>query len=316
MNFYSRLAEAYICRRHRAFDSGKKEIKRVDTPILSTGSLTLGGAGKSPLTHFIAKLLISQGVSPAILSRGYGRQSRGVHEVHLSDNLSKDAKQFGDEPVMLKSLLPHIPVVVSQDRYDGARFLEQRYQPRVIVLDDGFQHRRLHHDLDILIFKKNFKGMKASYFPFGDLRDSLSRLKKADFIFLEDGASQKVTEFLSSQAAVIPYTLTYSLDKPIRQTGSICAFCGIAGPDRFQETLQMLNIHPRIFIPFRDHVNYNPAKLQRLIRTGCETFVTTQKDAVKLPESFLKTHDVHLVIMDIVPDIPVDKLIMNQFKLK
>jgi tetraacyldisaccharide 4'-kinase len=315
MNLYSRLVETYIRHRHRIFDSGKKKIRRIDTSILSTGSLTLGGAGKSPLTHFIAKLLISQGVSPAILSRGYGRQSQGMQEVHLSGNLSKDAQHFGDEPVMLKSLLPHVPVVVSADRYTGARFLEQRYQPRVIVLDDGFQHRRLHHDLDILIFKKDFKGKNASYFPFGDLRDSLSRLEEADFIFLETGAIQEVSNFLSSQATVIPYKLTYTLDKPVLQKGPICAFCGIARPDRFQETLHMLNIHPRTFIPFRDHVVYTASHLKRLIQTDCKIFITTQKDAVKLPESFLKTHDIYLVIMDIVPDIPVDKQILHHLKL-
>jgi tetraacyldisaccharide-1-P 4'-kinase len=78
----------------------------------------------------------------------------------------------------------------------------------------------------------------------------------------------------------------------------------------------MLNIHPRSFIPFKDHVVYTPFRVKQLIQTGCKIFITTQKDAVKLPESFLKAHDVHLVIMDIVPDIPVDKLIMNQLKLK
>lgn len=311
MTLYTRIVDTLIRKRHQSYNTGRKKSFHIDTPVISTGSLTLGGAGKTPLTHYITGLLQKQGLSVSILSRGYGRKSKGIREVRLSGNTHTEALWCGDEPVMLKTRLPSVPVIVSEDRYSGARYIEKHHHPDVIVLDDGFQHRRLHHDKDILIFKNDFKGSAATYYPFGDLRDSLSRLKEADLIFLEEGTSRDVIQFLSSQTALIPYQLTYSLDKPVGNTHKICAFCGIARPERFHRTLNELNIHTDKYITFRDHVHYTPHRLHTLKKTKCDIYITTLKDYVKLPKTFLQKHSVLTINMEIVPDKDSEKLIVE-----
>ncbi len=314
MKGYSRIVDVLIRQRHHHYRTGRYPSHKIQTPVLATGSLTLGGAGKTPLTHYLARLFHENGISVCILSRGYGRESKGILEVHRTEHTDQEARRCGDEPVMLKTLLPSVPVIVSEDRVAGAQYIEKHHKPQVILLDDGFQHRKLKHDMDILIFKKEFKGARASYFPFGDLRDSLSRLVEADLIFLEEGVSRNVIEFLSSQTAVIPYQLTYSLDKPVNNTHKTCAFCGIARPDRFKETLRIMNIHPQTVISFRDHVKYSPARIKKLKKSGCSHFITTLKDSVKLPRTFMEQNRISVIKMDIVPKKSVEQQLLNRFR--
>jgi len=302
---YNQIADYFIRKRHDRYNTGKKASHKVRTPVISTGSLTIGGAGKTPLTHYIARLLYQQNISFSILSRGYGRKSKGLHEIINQNDSVSEACKYGDEPLMLKQLLPDIPVIVCEDRYTGARYIEDKYKPRIILLDDGFQHRRLRRDLDVLIFKKDFKGTEAGYYPFGDLRDSLKRLKEANFIFLEKMASSDVKSFLQEKSHIISFEFSYSLSEKIRDKNKdITAFCGIAKPDRFLETMKILGLSPRFFIPFPDHVHYTPSRIRRLIKTESKSFITTQKDYVKLPAEFKTGYEINTIEMEIIPDKP------------
>ncbi|HDT12412.1 MAG TPA: tetraacyldisaccharide 4'-kinase, partial [Candidatus Marinimicrobia bacterium] len=248
---YNKIADYIIKTRHDQYNTGKKVSYKIHTPVISTGSLTIGGAGKTPLTLYIARLLTQQNIHFSILSRGYRRHSKGLHVISIKNDSASEALKYGDEPVMIKQILPDIPVIVCEDRYTGAKFIEDTFKPQIILLDDGFQHRKLRRDLDILIFKKDFKGIKAGYYPFGDLRDSLKRLKEANFIFLEKGVSPEVKSFLQEKSHIIPFNISYSLTEKIRDNKKdITAFCGIAKPERFLETLTGLGFSPRIFIQF------------------------------------------------------------------
>ncbi len=302
---YNRLADYIIKRRHDQYNRGEKISRKVRTPIISTGSLTIGGAGKTPLTIYIAQLLCQQNLSFAILSRGYRRHTKGLHEIVITKDLALEAVKYGDEPVMLKKRFPEFPVIVCEDRYVGVQYIENKYQPRIILLDDGFQHRKLHRDLDVLIFKKDFKGSKATYYPFGDLRDSLKRLKEANFIFLEKGASHETVSFLQEKSHIIFYDFSYTLEGKTRTDNvPFTAFCGIAKPDRFLDSLRTSYLFPDTFISFPDHVDYTPSRIKKLIKTGNTHFITTYKDYVKLPEQFKNDFQIDVFRMDVIPDKP------------
>src|SRR5947208_4644355 len=130
--------------REKLYEHGLLATKRLNHPVISIGNLTLGGTGKTPLVIALAEALRDAGFRPVILSRGYGRTSRGVLVA------GADWEESGDEPLLMKQRLGNVPVVVGANRFQAGQLAEQRQLGDIFILDDGFQHRRLHRDVDIL----------------------------------------------------------------------------------------------------------------------------------------------------------------------
>ncbi|MEA1986533.1 MAG: tetraacyldisaccharide 4'-kinase [Candidatus Marinimicrobia bacterium] len=277
--------------RHALYDNGFFKSQQVETPVISIGSITIGGAGKTPLTIAIAELLKNLGLKVAILSRGYKRNKSGIHQIQNSKNISEMAQLYGDEPTLIFKSINDVPVVVAKKRFDGAKFIEDNIRPDVILLDDGFQHRKLLHTADILIFKKDFEGCDEKYFPFGRLRDSLSRLKKSDLIFYQKGTNERVIKFLKKQSQTIEYSIEYKLtgtkNNKLKIEKPITAFCGIAKPKAFFHTLKHKQIICDNEITFQDHKKYTNSTMKKLLSTNANTFITTEKDLIKLSNSFV-----------------------------
>lgn len=291
--------------RAMAYRRGWLATTRLPVPVVSVGNLTMGGTGKTPMVIQVVRLLQAQGRRPAVVSRGYGgRASKPVNLVSDGAQILLEAAEAGDEPRLLAESLPGVVVVTGVRRVLAAQYAIARLGAEVIVLDDGFQHLALHRDLDLVLFKgPDFLG-NGRVFPGGDLREPRTALARATAFVLVGGAAARealeIDEFrnyLESSfpgravisAAYRPGALLPANALAVAQAGEGCtfmAFCGLARPDSFQETLAGLPGKVLGFRAFPDHHPYRAADLADLARQarqlGAGALVTTAKDLVKL----------------------------------
>jgi tetraacyldisaccharide 4'-kinase len=266
--------------RNARFD--RKAAQRLRWPVMSVGNLSVGGAGKTPLVICLARLLERAGWDPDVLSRGYGRSPKTVERVDVEGT----AERFGDEPLLI-ARATGVPVYVAASRYE-AGLLAERELPvegkHVHLLDDGFQHRQLARNVDIVVVHPS--DLRERLLPAGRLREPLSGLGRADVIVLR----QEDKELETSLRA---YTRKECLFWCVRRTVSLAtpgeravAFCAIARPGEFFTALAKVGVEMVEQISFRDHHRYTAADMERLAklgqRHGCDAFVVTGKDEVKL----------------------------------
>ena len=260
--------------RNALYDRGVLRARRLQGPVVSVGNLSVGGSGKTPFVLLLAELLKARGTKLDILSRGYRRQTRGVALV----NPEGSAPEFGDEPLLLARRLG-VPVVVGEDRYEAGLFAEEKFGPQLHILDDGFQHRSLARDFDIVLVTAD--DARDRLLPKGRLREPLSSLGRADAVVLVSGAP----------AASFPLGGKFVWQArrciwPRRIPSRPVAFCGIARPKSFFQQLHTARIQPIAEISYRDHHAYTEKhvkELQELCRSGDGGgYVTTEKDAINL----------------------------------
>jgi len=312
------LYEAGSTLRRRLYDRRVIAENRLRLPVVSVGSVSAGGAGKTPMALLVAKMLQSEGLGVDILSRGYGRDGDEVERVKLSDPAS-DASRYGDEPVLLAQR-SGVPVYVGADRYLAGKLAEEELPEgarTVHILDDGFQHWGLARDVDIVLL--TMKDLEDRPLPAGDLRESLDALRRADIIVLREeeaglvsvvehmakdrrgGGDERrgVTEAQAERGAkpdiwvearpaiwVVRRRLSFGSLQGVDFPGWPILFCGIARPEGFGAMLVAAGCKPVEQIAFRDHHVYTDRDITGLIelaaRSAADGFVTTEKDAVKL----------------------------------
>jgi tetraacyldisaccharide 4'-kinase len=263
--------------RNAHYDGRRARIERLRLPVISVGNLSVGGSGKTPFVQTLGRWLAGQGIAYDILSRGYGRESRGVLRVDAGGL----ATLCGDEPVLLARTLG-APVFVGEDRYAAGLAAEawsaaQGLGTRVHILDDGFQHRRLHRDFDIVLLAPG--DVRGSLLPFGRLREPLASLGRAN-------AVAAPLELAALLAAPNVWHLRRRLALPAPAPTRALAFCGLARPEQFWQSLADIGIYPVGTYAFGDHHRYGAkdvALLRRLARQHeANGFLTTEKDLVKL----------------------------------
>src|SRR5262249_51565977 len=179
--------------REACYGAGIFSTGRLSVPVISIGNITLGGSGKTPLTALVAAALRELGAYPAVLSRGYGRRTRGVHVVWDRVGGRLGAREAGDEPRLLAEQLPGLPVVVGESRHEAGRAAIERLGADALVLDDGFQHRTLAKDLEILAVQGREPWGNGRLFPRGILREPLSALRRAHLVVVTNPAASGVT---------------------------------------------------------------------------------------------------------------------------
>jgi tetraacyldisaccharide 4'-kinase len=284
MNPLTGLYSAATSFRNALFDRGLLASRRLEQPVVSVGNLSAGGSGKTPFVIALGELLKARGIRFDVLSRGYRRKTRGVLEVEPDG----DAADFGDEPLLIARRLG-VPVVVGESRYDAGRVAEQKFQPQLHILDDGFQHRSLARDFDIVLMTE--RDFEDKMLPAGRLREPLSSLRRADAIVLPQECSGP--DVLAPNAVLDMFA---SRGKPIwRMQREIVVspapaapvvFCGIARPRQFFAQVRAAGIIPAAEVEFRDHHRYDGGDVDRLhamrVQFGAGGFLTTEKDAVNL----------------------------------
>lgn len=265
--------------RERRLASGTEPIGRLRFPVVSIGNLSTGGAGKTPMAIALAKALAAQGVAADVLSRGYGRSSTVPALVYPNGT----AEEFGDEPLLIAREVG-VPVYVAPQRYDAGGLAETNAdRPTVHLLDDGFQHRQLHRDVDILLLSRT--DWQDRLLPAGDLREPLHAAKRADVIAIQAEDAPLESELRAWGWAGPVWRLKRHMDVPAIN-GPVVAFCGIARPDQFFTGLEKAGVQIAQRFAFQDHHRYTAADLRKLgdaaRRTRAVALMTTQKDQVRL----------------------------------
>jgi tetraacyldisaccharide 4'-kinase len=273
--------------RNALFDRGWKKSHRVGVPVVSIGNLTMGGTGKTPCVEYVAGVYRDRGLRPAILSRGYGAE-HGPN----------------DEAMLLEENLPDVPHLQNPDRVEAATTAIEELEAEVLVLDDGFQHRRLARDLDIALIDATNPWGFGHLFPRGALRESRCGLKRAHVAMVTraDRVNPAERDALRRQvAARCPGPIAMTRHAPrelLRSTGetlgvdalsgrNVIAFAGIGNPAAFRRTLDDLGAVVVDFRAYPDHHGYTRSDVDDLSRWAerhpAETVIaTTQKDLVKL----------------------------------
>ena len=294
---YGRALEA----RAGLYRSGSFASRRAACPVISVGNLTFGGTGKTPFVEFLARRLRFEGKRPSILSRGYGRRSKGVIVVSRGEGPLVGPDEGGDEPVAIAKRLPAVPVVAAERRVEGAQAAIE-LGTDVILLHDGYQHLALDRDVNLLLLDAAdpFGGGRLP--PSGRLREPLSALARADAVVFT--RANRGDPSATARAALDrwnPGVPTFSAR--IRAAGlrdeqgaavpsarlsarRFVAVCGIANPASFTATLAELDLSAEEVLAFRDHHRYTRRDLERIRRaadrTGSAWILTTEKDSVKL----------------------------------
>jgi tetraacyldisaccharide 4'-kinase len=283
LNPASTIFGAGVAARNALYDRRIFKNHKLARPVVSVGNISVGGTGKTPFVIALGELLKARGITFDILSRGYRRSSTAIAVVD-----PKGAPvEFGDEPLLLARKL-QVPVIVGADRYQAGLFAEQKFPGKLHLLDDGFQHRRLHRDFDIVLLPE--ADYHGALLPVGRLREPLSSLRRADAVVL--------LEALTQPPAAARVWRAHKQLEPSNFASKMIAFCGIGRPKQFLDGLkaagQMIVGH----IAFRDHHSYAQSDIARLLalkkHTGAAGFITTEKDAINLGEFATQLEPLHI----------------------
>ena len=281
---------------------GLLRTRRLQWPVVSVGSLSAGGAGKTPVVIALAKLLRDGGWSVDVLSRGYGREGHRVEQVR--PEFDGAARRFGDEPVLIAERTG-VPVWVGADRYVAGKHAEERAKISsrgVHLLDDGFQHRQLARSVDIVLVTA--EDLEDVRLPAGNLREDLSALQRADVVVVRQNevaadidagvasVNKLAWQMLRERGQMWTVRRRLHFPAPLRVFGAglrPVAFCAIARPEGFAAMLQEAGCGVVETVAFPDHHRYTKADVERVIEVAKSLngsgFVTTEKDAVKLTKA-------------------------------
>jgi tetraacyldisaccharide 4'-kinase len=260
--------------RNRLYDRGTLKQKKLQGPVISIGNLSVGGSGKTPFVILLGGLLKQKGIKFDVLSRGYGRGTAGTMIVDASGT----ANDFGDEPLLIARRLG-VPVVVGEDRFQAGQLAETTFGPQFHLLDDGFQHRALARDFDIvLLAPEDFDDLLL---PAGRLRENLGSLSRADAMVLTSGTSSDKISGLHKMIWRVHRGISVknAPEHPV-------AFCGVARPGNFFMQLRLAGVQPAAEANYRDHHAYTEQDVRDLLqlkaKSEADGFVTTEKDEINL----------------------------------
>ena len=303
---YGKVAEF----RNSLYDKGVLDVFELDARVISVGNLTAGGTGKTPLVAHITKILYARGETVCILTRGYGRKDPKKRVVVTDGNrILTDAEHAGDEPFELaRKLLGKVIIIADADRVSAGEWAKRKFGVTTFILDDGFQHRKVNRDLDIVCIDSTDPFGGGKMLPAGRLREYRSGLQRADVVIvtranlgsglavLRSGIADLNPDaaILTSETAisgVVELKEIQTKKKPNRREikeHKVFAFCGIGNPDIFFKQLWQDGFDAAGTRAFRDHHVYSQkdiGEIERLARDSqADLLLTTAKDAVKLQD--------------------------------
>lgn len=295
----ARLFSAAVRMRNRRYDLWPPAPCPI--PVISVGNLAAGGTGKTPIVEWISRRLLAIGRRPAIVSRGYGGSARrGPVVVSLGEGPRVPASRCGDEPWLLASKLPRVVVVVGSNRLAGIAEAA-RVGCDAVILDDGFQHRRVARDLDLVLLDSREPLGNGWLLPAGLLREPPTSLARADAVLLTrwraDGSAARAEALArthGSRSAIVRVRFLRSgfvdaLFEPAPRPERAVAFCGIGNPHAFREDLEAEGVRLIRFDVRPDHHRYGEEELGLLyaLARRCQApLLTTEKDLARLDESW------------------------------
>jgi len=300
----SALFRAGAALRGALYDGGVLRAARAGAPVVSIGNLTVGGAGKTPATIAVGRLLLARGRRVAVLSRGYGAARTDARIVSDGERVMLDAAEGGDEPVLVARRLPGARVLCGPRRAELARTAVEALGADALLLDDGFQHRALARDLDVVVLDAANPFGNGRLLPAGPNREPRSALRRAGLVWLSrvdqsdpaalaelravarDATGVDPVESRHAPVDVVDGALARSLGAGALRGRRVLLLAGVARPAGFRRTVEGLGAEVAAEALFPDHHRFSPAELDEVFRAaaaaGCDGVVTTEKDAVRL----------------------------------
>lgn len=284
--------------KNKLYDKNILKPKKVDTFVVSVGNLTTGGVGKTPVVAQIAQYYIDKGEKVAIVSRGYGAKlsNKNINVISDGVNIFYESDLAGDEPTWLAQKVKGACVITSKKRYEASRYAIEKFNVTKIILDDGFQHRKLHRDLNIVLIDSEMGFGNENILPAGPLREGFEAFNRIDKLVVvskstDHTRAQKYAKImgkkLKKQTTVCYTEPEYAYDinnaeNRLDADEKIVAFCAIGQPQQFYKFLN----NTVETVDFDDHHSYSQNDADELVRicacNNVKTLVTTEKDAVKL----------------------------------
>ncbi len=312
---------AVVKLRNLFFDKSVFKSEKVDAKVISVGNITVGGSGKTPLVIYLANMLNGGNRKVGVLSRGYGRKSSGYRLVCNGEEILLSVDEAGDE-IFYTVVECQVPAAVSENRYKGAKRLIADTEINMILLDDAFQHRWIHRDLDIVVFEQKF--LTESDFPnhvllpAGNLRESFDTVKRADVIVINRKFTEKaeipveLKKYFKVKPVFTSYYKEIGFVDMVRKTQygieefegqKSLVVAGIAKPFSFLNILEQNKVDTQNKLIFTDHKDYSLKEVQKIRKefyaTNSYSVVTTQKDAVKLMKYAKELDDIDVFYLRI-----------------
>ncbi len=310
-----------ISLRNKLFDGGIFKTEEVEAKVISIGNLTVGGSGKTPTVIYVTKLLKEEGIKTGILSRGYRRKTKGYLFVSDGRKMNADVEKTGDE-IYLAARECGVPAAVAEKRLEGAKRFLNDAPLEAIVLDDAYQHRWIHRDLNILMFDQRFlikiNKMEQRPLPSGQMREPFSSIERADIIVVNRKFADKKTipDKILRAFGNLPVYYAYYKPKGLFDVKNdkhyelsefegqkSLVVCGIARPYSFLHILENNKINIDNKLLFVDHKYYSEREVHKIRKafydTNSHSVLTTQKDAVKLSKYSKELDDIDIYYLKI-----------------
>jgi tetraacyldisaccharide 4'-kinase len=280
LNALSRIYGFIVGTRNRLYDAGILSTRCTGIPVVSVGNVEAGGTGKTPFTIALARELVARGYRPAIVTRGYRGRLKGVVPV----SPDSDSRDVGDE-ALLMARVAGVPVIKSPDRVRGALYARDVAGAGIVLLDDGFQHRRIHRDLDIVLVSRDWP---ESLLPAGRLREPGESLSGGACRGAYQGASGSGITAARPHPALDVSGSAH--DTSILKGRKVLAVSGIARPGNFARTLELLGAEVDA-MPFRDHHAFTAHDMRKILARARDRdlVITTEKDMVRMRPTWLDT---------------------------
>ena len=296
-----------------------RSLKINECKLISVGNISVGGTGKTPVIKFLAGYLSDRGYKIAILSRGYRRNSKGTVIVSDGKQILAGLAEAGDEPFLLAHQLKNIPVVVEVNRYVGAKTIQDIFNPHIILLDDAYQHRRLHRDFDIVLVDASVGFGRKLLLPAGFLREPVKNLNRADLIWFTridqsnnfDKLASQVKRYTSSPMLTSEHRVKSIIQAKTNKQFQIShlnqkrvlLFSGIAYPPSFEKTVNGLGAKVVHHLIFSDHYQYQQKDITKIIKKaanfGADIILTTEKDFIRIINLIQNINNLFYVTIDI-----------------
>lgn len=292
------LWKAAVGLRQWMYDQKWIETVQLPIPVISVGNLTMGGTGKTPFIQWLIKELVKMGYHPGVVTRNYGASFPKSGLVTVGPTAPSF---YGDEAVLLKMNHPQIPIYAGPQKWKSAMLLLQEVKTvDVILIDDGFQHRRLHRDFDILLLDTSVPKLDYDWPPLGRARESLQGIHRAHSIVFTkcEQSHEKTRQFLEKEGGAHPLLLRSEQKQGFPQwkrgrrlssstilsEGRGLAFCGLGNPESFLKGLKQQGLKIEEFKIFADHFVYDDKSIKMIadLATNFDYLVTSEKDFVKL----------------------------------
>ena len=322
--------------------------KRLSCPVISIGNITVGGSGKTPMTIYVAELVKQLGYRVTIISRGYKGKAEAIGGVVCNGRkICMGVDEAGDEPFMVAKRLQTVPVIVGQDRFKAGLSAIKKFNPDVLLLDDGFQHIKLHRDVDLVLLDSRRPFGNGYLFPRGTLRETASALVRGDALILTRSDPEGPVSLDQIRSYAPNQPIFHSFHRPYihnivtednRQPSNgtripskydfdifkgtrIFAFSGIASNDNFRRTIMRFKCKLIDFLGFPDHHPYSAIDLDTIlhsaIKLSADFIFTTEKDYVRIAHKIKWPIDLVVVGIEISfgkKDITFKSFIQNRLE--